>query len=692
MVGPPGRRARRCSRGGCPGILPPPVLRRGAGDHADPQRRRARRRPARRPSGPSGRRTTRSRRRAWSAAARRPGPGEITLAHRGVLFLDELAEFSRAALEALRQPLEERQGRDRARPAVGRASRRAAMLVAACNACPCGARPASCRCTRASSRAATRGASAGRCWTASTWSARSSPRRGRAGGRRRGPAGGRRPSVRARVVAARERQRARLAGTARPLQRRDGRPRSPGGIVPARRRSAAASLLGLEPGARSAGAATTGCCGWRARSPTSPGATRVAPADVDEALGYRLVAVERWRHERVERACPRLPAAQPARSAAWRRASPGCSAAPPDNAATRALLGARRRGADRRVVPGRARRGASACSRELRRRRGARRRWTSRRRRRCAATHEPYPAALRGRRDPPPVLCSARRPAPARAALARRPVVDRRRHAPASPYGLEMATSSAAASRRRRHRGQRPGARDRRRRPPRARSTAGGRPSPCSRRPRRALPAHEHRACTSGMAEHGRGRVRAAARPARRSAGAFPARNRIMAAARRGDGGGRGRRAVGLADHRATSPRDLGRDVGAVPGPGHRRGSPRARNGAPARRRRGGPRRRGRARRAASASGGCRPGEPPCRPRPPRRRARPGRPARCSRRSRRSRASTAIGRRAGLAASEVRGALGPAGGRRPGAPRRARRATVRRARRDERGRFLSSLA
>jgi magnesium chelatase family protein len=75
-----------------------------------------------------------------------PKPGEITLAHHGVLFLDELPEFARPALEALRQPMEEgavvvvRGQRSVIYPAR-------AMLVAACNGCPC-ARPAGqCTCT-----------------------------------------------------------------------------------------------------------------------------------------------------------------------------------------------------------------------------------------------------------------------------------------------------------------------------------------------------------------------------------------------------------------------------------------------------------------------------------------------------------------------------------------------------------------
>ena len=78
-----------------------------------------------------------------------PRPGEISLAHHGVIFLDELPEFQRAALEALREPMET------GRIVISRAARQAEFparfqLIAAMNPCPCGhlGNPLrACRCT-----------------------------------------------------------------------------------------------------------------------------------------------------------------------------------------------------------------------------------------------------------------------------------------------------------------------------------------------------------------------------------------------------------------------------------------------------------------------------------------------------------------------------------------------------------------
>jgi magnesium chelatase family protein len=78
-----------------------------------------------------------------------PRPGEISLAHEGVLFLDELPHFPRASLEALREPLESGQ------ISISRAAQRAVFparfqLIAAMNPCQCGhlgSRVKACKCT-----------------------------------------------------------------------------------------------------------------------------------------------------------------------------------------------------------------------------------------------------------------------------------------------------------------------------------------------------------------------------------------------------------------------------------------------------------------------------------------------------------------------------------------------------------------
>ena len=77
-----------------------------------------------------------------------PRPGEVSLAHHGVLFLDEMLEFHRGVLEVLRQPLEE------GYVTIARASRTVNfparfVLVGATNPCPCGfagSRRRLCRC------------------------------------------------------------------------------------------------------------------------------------------------------------------------------------------------------------------------------------------------------------------------------------------------------------------------------------------------------------------------------------------------------------------------------------------------------------------------------------------------------------------------------------------------------------------
>lgn len=148
MIGPPGAGKTMVARR-IPGIMPPLTFEEsleltkiysiaGLLSSADPL---VRQRPFRSPHHTSSAQ-------ALAGGGLNPRPGEITLAHRGVLFLDEMPEFSRRSLEILRQPLEDREIR------ISRVSGTYVfpadfILCAAMNPCPCGYYPDmnQCRCT-----------------------------------------------------------------------------------------------------------------------------------------------------------------------------------------------------------------------------------------------------------------------------------------------------------------------------------------------------------------------------------------------------------------------------------------------------------------------------------------------------------------------------------------------------------------
>jgi magnesium chelatase family protein len=215
----------------------------------------------------------------------RPRPGEVTLAHRGVLFLDELAEFSRMALEALRQPMEDGYVEIvRGQNAVRFPAR--VMLVAACNPCPCAQPARDCNCGEADRRRYQRRLSGPLLDRMDMVCQVAPPPAAALVGAGRGDIE-RSSSIRARVVAARALQAARFAGTAVNCNAdMDGRLSRVHAAVDA------ASTTRLEVSVDSGALSGRGHDRVLRLARTIAdldGREAVSPADVDEALGYRIV-------------------------------------------------------------------------------------------------------------------------------------------------------------------------------------------------------------------------------------------------------------------------------------------------------------------------------------------------------------------------------------------------------------------
>jgi len=215
----------------------------------------------------------------------RPRPGEVTLAHRGVLFLDELAEFSRVALEALRQPMEDGWVEIvRGQHAVSFPAR--AMLIGACNPCPCAQPARDCNCSESDRRRYQRRLS-GPLLDRMDIVCQVSPPPAAELVAARPSTGERSATIRARVVAARAAQRDRL-GPMGVMCNADMDGRLSRVHAPVDGATAGRLVRGVESGALSGRGHDRVLRLARTIADLDARGT-VSAADIDEALGYRLV-------------------------------------------------------------------------------------------------------------------------------------------------------------------------------------------------------------------------------------------------------------------------------------------------------------------------------------------------------------------------------------------------------------------